>query len=105
MKNKDSLSQVIKMLNSGEKYPALDLVKKNPELAVVMSKMIKSKMPNEVDISNKETHYNLNQGQIKSISDRIQNRIKDNESIMQLFPDIELATQILISSILSPICS
>lgn len=102
MQNQESLKTVIDAVNSGKKYPALQLVNFNPEAAAVISKLFKSKDPNEVDLSRKESLYALNRSQIQSISDNIQTRINDNKNLLQLFPDIELAIQILTSSILSP---
>ena len=102
MNNHESLKKIISVMNTGVKYPAVNLVKTNPELAALMSKLVKPKEVNTFDISNPNSYYNLNQSQLQSVSDSIKSRIKDNENIVQLFPDIELAIQILVSSILSP---
>ncbi len=102
MQNQESLKTVIDAVNSGKKYPALQLVNFNPEAAAVISKLFKSRDPNEIDMSKKESLYALNRSQIQAISDNVQNRINDNKNLLQLFPDIELAIQILTSSILSP---
>lgn len=102
MNNKENLKNVIKMINTGKKYPALQLVKQNPEAAAVISKLVKPRDKSDFDVAKPDTYYNLNQSQIQNISDKTKSRIKDNENILQLFPDIELAAQILISSILSP---
>ena len=102
MNNTESLKKVINKLNSGAKYPAMQLVKSNPEVAALVSKLIKSKHHVDFDINKESTYYNLNQSQIHGISDKSKTRIRDNENIVQLFPDIELAIQILVSSILSP---
>jgi len=53
-------------------------------------------------MAKKESYYDLNQSQINTISDSIKTRLQDNENIIELFPDIELAIQILVSSIISP---
>lgn len=98
----DSLRKIITQLNTGKTYPALNLVNSNPEIATVISKLIRSNDPIQVSVRDKATASNINQGQIQNISDNIKSRIKDNESIITLFPDIELAIQILVSSILSP---
>lgn len=98
----DSLKRIITQLNTGKTYPALNLVNSNPEIATVISKLIKSNDPIQVNVRDKATASNINQSQIQNISDSIKTRIRDNESIISLFPDIELAIQILVSSILSP---
>lgn len=102
MNNQESLKTVIDSVNSGKKYPALQLVNFNPEAAAVISKLFRSRDPNEIDMSKKESLYALNRSQIQAISDNVQNRINDNKNLLHLFPDIELAIQILTSSILSP---
>lgn len=102
MQNQESLKTVIDSVNTGKKYPALQLVNFNPEAAAVISKLFRSRDPNEIDMSKKQSLYALNRSQIQAISDNVQNRINDNKNLLQLFPDIELAIQILTSSILSP---
>lgn len=102
MQNQESLKTVIDAVNSGKKYPALQLVNFNPEAAAVISKLFRPRDPNEIDISKKSSLYALNRTQVQAISDNVQNRINDNKNLLQLFPDIELAIQILTSSILSP---
>jgi len=100
---KDSkLSEVIQQTNTGKKYPAISLVKDNPELAAVISKLVKSRDTGKFDMDKEKTSNYLNQGQLEKISSGIQQNIVDSESIVQLFPDIELSIQILISSVLSP---
>lgn len=100
----ENLSRIISSINTGKKYPALSLVKSQPEIAAAISKLIKPIDPTGFNFSSKlkDSYNDINQGQIQAISDSIMNRKKDNESILQLFPDIELAIQILVSSILSP---
>ena len=102
MNNQESLKTVINAVNTGKKYPALHLVKSNPEAAAVISKLFKPRDPGDFDLKNKQSYYNLNQSQVQAISDSVKGRVNDNKNILQLFPDIELAIQILISSVLSP---
>ena len=103
MNNQSSINSLIEMINNGSKqYPAIDLVKKDPEIPALISKLVKPRDRSEFDINKKDSHYLLNQSQIQTISDTIKSRIVDNRNIMQLFPDIELAIQIIVSSILSP---
>jgi hypothetical protein len=104
MKNENSLGKVIGEINQGKSIPALQLVKDNPEIAALISKMLRpaAQQVSHFDLKNKNAQESLNQGQIQAISDNTKNRTEDNENILKLFPDIELAVQILISSILSP---
>jgi len=103
MESSDGLKKVISMINTGKQFPAVQLVKANPELAAVVSKLVKSNdVNNTFDPKKEHSYHNLNQSQIQAISDNTKSRIRDNENVMQLFPDIELAVQIIVSSILSP---
>lgn len=105
MNKKDTdLKNLVVSINKGE-VPVVDLVDKDPRLAAVLSKLVKD----EVNVN--RGHFNINEPQtkntfdinnIESLSKNIKNRIKDNENIIKLFPDIELCVQILVSSILSP---
>lgn len=69
------------------------IVRNNPIAAATISKLNKSK---------KEPDTNPVNANIPDVSMSIRDRIKNNENIVQLFPDIELSIQILTSSILSP---
>lgn len=104
MIEKDTLKSVVQQVNSGKSVPALKLVQgeQNLQTAAVVSKLIRPRDNNEVGLTDEKAQYNINQSQIQAISDSIKARIRDNENIFQLFPDIELAVQILVSSILSP---
>lgn len=102
MKDQSSLKSVINSVNTGTSIPALKLVKDNPELAAMISKLVKPTLDSTFDINKKTSHYNLDQSQIQQVSDTIKSNISDSENILQLFPDIELAIQIMVSSILSP---
>ena len=99
----DTLDSIIAAVKKGSvKVPALKLVKENPEVAAVISKLVRPRDKTGFDVERKESYYNLNQSKIQAISDNTKARINDNKNIFQLFPDIELAVQILVSSILSP---
>jgi len=82
-------------------YPALKLVQQAPDTAALVSKLVQGDL-GQFDIKRKNAEMGINAAQVQSISDSIRARTRDNESIIQLFPDIKLAVQILISSILSP---
>ena len=99
----DITKEILKAVNTGKSYPAIRMVKDNPELAAAISKLHESRDGRGgVDISRGNNYSNINQNQVQTISNETSSRIEDNENIIQLFPDIELAIQILVSSILSP---
>lgn len=98
----DFITEVQAIINRpGAQRPASSIVK-NMDVAAVVSKFVK---PREQSLF-RPTEPNADVGMINSgieqISKTIMGRIEDNENIFKLFPDIELAIQIIISSILSP---
>lgn len=102
MNNGSQLHSLIGRENSGKKVPALQLVRKEPEVAAAISKLVKPRDNTTTFLSDGSKTKNLNDSQLQAVADTIKGRIEDNENIMQVFPDIELAVQILISSVLSP---
>lgn len=87
----------------GKEVPALSLVANNPQVAAIFSKLVSDREAAiKFDKNKASSFYGLDQNGLSEISQSIQNREKDAENMMQLFPDLELAAQILISSILSP---
>lgn len=102
MAKNNHIKTVVEAINSGTKFPAINLVKDNPGLAATVSKLVVSR-------------DNTNQGALKNASETqsartifekrsidIARRTTDAQSAMQLFPELDLAAQILISSIISP---
>lgn len=99
--NKD-LQSTISLAGSGKKVPAIKLIKENPELAALISKLNYSKQQSTYDAEGKRTIASPNALPFRAISSKISENISDTESMMQLLPEIELWSQILVSSILSP---
>lgn len=104
MQKPESIQALISTIgkNKGSTYPAMSLVEKDPRTAAAISKLVRDTNGGQFDIKRRNAEMGLNSSQIQAISESIKARTKDNENIIQLFPDIELAVQILISSILSP---
>lgn len=78
------------------------LINKNKNLAALVSKLKKEdgKDGKNRDVNAKEREVNPNN--LPAISESIKDKILNNETIVKLFPDIELSIQILTSSILAP---
>ena len=72
-------------------------VRDNPLAAATLSKLNKSSMSG----LNGNTLESLTL-ELPNIADSVNEKIKNNESVLELFPDIELAIQIIVSSIISP---
>lgn len=76
-----------------------DVVKANPEVAAVVSKLIQPRTPRPEQ--NDVAAVGVTSG-VAQISSQLMNRIENNENIFSIFPDIELAVQVIVTSILSP---
>lgn len=97
-----ALKKIAEMANSGKKYPAIRLIGSNPTRAALLSKLVKDPRYRSFKLNDKTTHHDINSIIFNEISSSISEKIKSSENIMQLFPDLELVSQIIISSILSP---
>lgn len=86
MKNKDKI---------------IDLFKKYPISSATLSKLVVNRDEYR-DTNEKAKSKNETIPEIVRISDNIYSKIKQNGDLLQLFPDIELCTKIVISSILCP---
>lgn len=102
MNTKPGFKGIIDQINQGKEYPALAVIKKSPELATTISKLVKGREIRKVNPHDPNSFYNINQNSFTEISETIKDKIADADNTKHLFPDLELAAQILISSILSP---
>lgn len=85
--------------NKNKKLVANKIIETNPKVLPILPKLIRDNSK----ISNiEENKIDINRTILESIHTRIKTLKNNNENIIKLFPDIELAIQILISSILSP---
>ena len=76
------------------------LINKNKNLAALVSKLRKE--DSTKDDKNTGNSRAINTNNLPAISESIKDKILNNETIVKLFPDIELSIQILTSSILAP---
>lgn len=94
----DKLVQIIAR-NKSKKLAASTIIESNPADLPVLPKLISDdRIASEI----KDERIQLNRAALEGVYRRIAAVKNNNENIIQLFPDIELAIQILVSSILSP---
>lgn len=86
-------------VNTGRSYPAQAIVGKDPQNAAMIAKLVKTLVP--AYQTEQQTGLAAD-GRAREISKGISDRINDNDNIMQLFPDLERAAQILVASIIAP---
>ena len=97
-----SLHSAIPLAGSGKKVPAMNLIRNDPEMAALISKLVTPREPAQYDGKGNRQVSNPDTFSFRNISDKLSENIRDAEIVMQLLPDMELWSQILISSILSP---
>lgn len=85
-----------------DNYPAVNLTKKDPKLAAMISKMTTSIHGTTRDEMGNRKTLAANTFAFRSLLQKRARRNADAQSILRLLPDIELSAQILVSSILSP---
>jgi len=89
------LNKIIGENMSNKKFKIPNITRNNPELAAVISKLNTSE-DERFNIADALT------GDMPDISNGIKDKLVNNENIVQLFPDVDLSIQIIVSSILSP---
>lgn len=100
---KNPVAALYEAVNKKSPSSALELVRENPQVAAAISKLVRGQDPVKYfDKNRTNSFYNLDQGQLAQISASSKERVSDTENMLQLFPDLELAQQILVTCILSP---
>lgn len=97
------LSKIISVVKSGQSVPLVDLVRERPEIPALISKLVTAvdKVNSYDKQGNKDIAAN-NRNEFASVSNDVARKTTDAEGMMELFPELELSAQILISSIISP---
>jgi hypothetical protein len=97
-----ALKDAIALAGSGKRYSAMTLVRTDPGMAATVSKMVHGRTPPRYDSSGNMTTDNPSIQALKNVSDNTVQNISDAQTVMQTLPELELAAQILVSSVLSP---
>ena len=101
-KHNTSIRALIEAKKSGTKIAAIDFVASNPELPAVLSKLVKASYPISYDNAGMRQIDSVDISTMKEASEEIIKKSNDADVVLELFPEMELAAQILISSIISP---
>lgn len=88
--------------SNNQRFPIIQMVRENTELASVLSKLHKTReLPGYNTSGNREPN-NPDIFKLRNVATNTANNINDSELAMQMLPDLELGAQILISIVLSP---
>lgn len=102
MRKDESFRKAIAAVNSGQRFPVISLVRDDPTLAATIAKMVApQEAPFYGDDGNRQPMM-PNLGMFQNLSQETAQNITDAQTVMQILPDMELAAQILVSSVLSP---
>jgi len=96
------LVKVLAAADSGSRYPVMSLIRRNPEQAAVLSKLIQAAVPPRHNERGEREFAIPNVLEMRAMSSRISRDNVDAESVLSMLPDMELAMQTLIAAILSP---
>ena len=88
--------------SAGDSAPRMDVRKDNPQLARVIEKLVAPSRSTALSRRENQKVDMPDMGLYQKISDETLANVHSSASMVQLLPDLELAMQILISSILSP---
>jgi hypothetical protein len=102
--NKPTIRQAINASMAGKPVPIMDIVRTHTSTAAMVSKLVESKIRQATPKDN-DGNTRLDTSNIPALyeySRIIAERSDNSEQVMTLFPETELAAQILISSVISP---
>lgn len=99
---KTTFKEAVLASNTGKQFPVMDLVRQGPEIAAMISKLVKAPSQPTYDQKGERTLNVPIHNNFLQTSNEISEKSSDAENTFQLFPDMELSAQILISSIISP---
>jgi hypothetical protein len=97
--NPNHLVNVIQK-NKDKKIIATKIIETNPKILPIVPKLV-ADSTTAANIS-ENSRLKINRSMLENIHNKIKSVIQNNKNIIKLFPDIELAIQVLVSSILSP---
>ena len=99
---KPSFLDLVKISNSGQKVPVASLVRDNPKLAAVASKLLQGPDRAEHTSDGKRKITAPDEHRLNQLSISVARNARENKSLMQMLPDMELGFQILISVCCAP---
>lgn len=102
MSSESTLVKTIRMANSRVSVPAEALVRPSPQTAAALAKLVPNAQPPAYGSDNNRKPPMPDVNGFRTISAKTDQNISDNETVMQLLPDQEMACQILTSCTLAP---
>lgn len=88
--------------NAGTSQAISHFIHTNPEAAATVTKLIQPKTSKTFDSKGRQEVATPRIDSVLEISQRISQKTSDAKAVMQLFPDVRLAAEIMVVSIISP---
>lgn len=93
---------LVQVRDAGSSKAINNFVHTNPELAAQVTKLITPQIPKSFDQKGRQEVAMPRVDSVLQISQRISQKTSDAKAVMQLFPDVRLAAEILVVSTISP---
>lgn len=100
--NSSAYRRVIESAATGRKFHVLQLVRRDPETAAILAKLVPSTNPVQYNQEGQREITQPNLYEFRNAAEQTARNINDAETVMGLLPDMELAQQVLVASIGSP---
>ena len=94
--------RVIESAAAGKKFRVLQLVRRDPETAAMLAKLVPSTNPPQYNQEGRREITQPNLYEFRDAAEQTARNVNDAETVMGLLPDMELAQQVLVASIGSP---
>ncbi|WP_144106752.1 hypothetical protein [Paraburkholderia sp. BCC1886] len=98
----NAYKSAIELAGSGKKFPVMQMVRQDPGMAATIAKLVPSQHPTQYDNAGNREVTQPNLYNFRNTAEQTAQNVNDAETVMQLLPDMELAQQILVSSVGSP---
>lgn len=98
----NNLLHMVQLARQGQPVPVTQLTRENPLLASIASKMIQGQDPPQHNDKGDRKITAPDENHLNQLSTNIARNIRENKSLMQMLPDLELGFQILISVCCAP---
>lgn len=96
------INKVLDDLRANKRVKPIELVRPNPEMATILSKLVPSEEPSRY---NRKGNREITDPQIRSfqnVSQHTAQSVQDADTVMNILTDMDLCKQILVSATLSP---
>lgn len=98
----NDFQKALSAVNSQQRFPVLTLVRNSPQTAALISKLNTPQEPVQYGNDGNREPVAPNIQMFRTQSEHLAQNTSDAQTVMQIHPEMELSSQILISSILSP---